>query len=55
MTSSPLFPDVLWLQEAKVGKQQSKRGEAESVGEASRINVEITLNNKLEMDFDWLL
>ena len=32
-----------------------KDGEGECVEEAGRVIVEITLNNKLELDFDWLL
>lgn len=37
------------------GKENAKRGEGEGMGEVGRINVEIAVNNKLEMDFDWLL
>lgn len=38
-----------------VGTEHGKRGEGEFVEEAGRINVVITVNNKLKMDFDGLL
>lgn len=38
-----------------VETEHGKRGEGEFVEEAGRINVAITVNNKLKMDFDRLL
>lgn len=38
-----------------VGTEHGKRDEGEFVEEAGRINVAITVNNKLKMDFDGLL
>lgn len=37
------------------GREHGKRGEGECVEETGRINMAIPLNNKWEMDFDWLL
>lgn len=43
------------LQEAKGLGRQGQKGKGESLERADRVHVEIPLNYKLEMDFDWLL
>lgn len=47
--------DVLLLREAKGPGRSMAREERERGGGAGRIKVGVAVNNKLEMDFDWLL